>query len=43
MGSFIEGSKNPMTQTSTPKSVEEVVAEIMQVNKTIELFHTMQL
>jgi hypothetical protein len=26
MGSFIKGSKNPTTQTSTPKSMEEVVA-----------------
>jgi hypothetical protein len=29
MGSFAEGSNNPMTQTSTPKSVEKVVAKVM--------------
>jgi hypothetical protein len=29
MGSYVEGSKNPMTHTSTPKFVEEVVAEVM--------------
>jgi hypothetical protein len=38
MGSSIEGLKNPMTQTSTPKFVEEVVAKVMQVNKVVELF-----
>jgi hypothetical protein len=30
MGSSTEGSKNPTTQTNTPKSVEEVVREVMQ-------------
>jgi hypothetical protein len=29
MGSYAEGSKNLMTQTSTPKFVEEVVTEVM--------------
>jgi hypothetical protein len=29
MGSFAEGSKNPTTQISTPKFVEEVVVEVM--------------
>ncbi len=29
LGSSIEGPKNPMTQTSTPKSMEEVVVEVM--------------
>jgi hypothetical protein len=30
-----------MTQTNTPKLVEEVVAKIMKVDKVIELFQTM--
>jgi hypothetical protein len=30
-----------MTQTSTPKFVEEVVAEVTKADKAIELFHTM--
>ncbi len=30
-----------MTQTSAPKSVEEVVIEVMKANKAIELFQTM--
>ncbi len=30
MGSFAEGSKNPTTQTSTPKFVEEVTTKVMQ-------------
>jgi hypothetical protein len=30
MGSFVEGSKNPTTQTSTPKFEEEVAAKVMQ-------------
>ncbi len=29
LGSFVEGSRNPMTQTSTPKYVEEVVTKVM--------------
>ncbi len=41
MGSSIEGFKNPMTQTSTPKYVEEAATKIMQVDKAIELFYTM--
>jgi hypothetical protein len=41
LGSFEEGSKNPKTQTSTPRFVEEVVEEVMQVNKVVELFQTM--
>ncbi len=32
LGSSGKGSKNPMTQISTPKFVEEVVAKIMQVD-----------
>jgi hypothetical protein len=38
LGSFVEGSKNPMTQISTPKFVEEVATLVMQVDKAIELF-----
>jgi hypothetical protein len=41
MGSFAKGSKNLMTQTSTQKFVEEVVAKVMQVDKAAELFQTM--
>ncbi len=39
--SFKKGSKNLTTHTSTPKSMEEVVAKEMQANKTTELFQTM--
>jgi hypothetical protein len=28
LGSFVEGFKDPTTQTSTPKFVEEVVAKL---------------
>jgi hypothetical protein len=38
MGSFVERSKNPRTQTNTPKSMEEVPTKIMQTYKAIELF-----
>ncbi len=38
LGSSVEGFGEPMTQTSTPKVVEEVVAELMKVNKVVELF-----
>ncbi len=41
MGSFTKGSRNPSTQTSTPKSMEEVVTKVMYANKVIELFQTM--
>ncbi len=41
LGSFLEGSRNPMTQTCTPKFVEEVAIEVMKVDKTVELFQTM--
>jgi hypothetical protein len=41
LGSSIEESGNPTTQTSTPKSVEEVVVEVMKVDKLVELFQTM--
>jgi hypothetical protein len=38
LGSFVEGFGDPMTQTSTPKSMEEVAIEVMKVDKTVELF-----
>ncbi len=38
LGSFVEGSKDPTTQTNTLKSVEEVAREVMKANKAIELF-----
>jgi len=41
LGSSVEGSKAPTTQTNTPKSTEEVATKIMKVNKAIELFQTM--
>jgi hypothetical protein len=41
MGSSIEGFKDPMTQINTPKSMEEVVTKVMQVDKVVELFQTM--
>ncbi len=41
MGSFVEGSKNPTTQTNTPKSMEELATKVMQVDKATELFQTM--
>ncbi len=39
LGSFVEGFKNPTTQTSTPKSMEEIVIEVMQADITIKLFY----
>jgi hypothetical protein len=41
LGSFVEGSKNPTTYTSTPKSMDEVVEEVMQVDKEANFFQTM--
>jgi hypothetical protein len=41
MGSFVEGSKTTMTQTNTPKFVEEVAIEVMQTQKVAKLFQTM--
>ncbi len=41
LGSSIDGSKGPTTQTSTPKFVEEVVGEVMKEDKAVELFRTM--
>ncbi len=43
LGSYAEGSGDPTTQTSTPKSMEEVVVEVMKVNKAVELFQPWQL
>ncbi len=36
--SFAEGSRDPTTQTNTPKSMEEVIAKEMKVDKGVELF-----
>jgi hypothetical protein len=41
MGSFVKRSKNPMTQTSTPKSMEEISTKVMRTRKEIELFKIM--
>ncbi len=41
--SFVEGSGSPMTLTSTPKSVEEVVIEVMKAYKAFELIQPWQL
>jgi hypothetical protein len=41
MGSYVEGSKNPTTQTNALKFVEEVATKIMQAYKVAELFQTM--
>jgi len=42
MGSSVEGSKNPTTQTNALKFVEEVVAKVMQAYKLVaELFQIM--
>jgi hypothetical protein len=38
MRSFVEGSKNLTTQTSTPKFMKEVAAKVMQPNQATELF-----
>jgi len=42
LGSFEERFKNLMTRTSTPKSVEKVVVEVMQVDKATNFFQTME-
>jgi hypothetical protein len=38
MGSSTKGAKDPTTQTSTLKFGEEVAIEVMQIDKTCELF-----
>jgi hypothetical protein len=40
LGCSIEESINPKTQTSTPKSVEEVVTKVMQADKIAKLYQT---
>jgi hypothetical protein len=41
LGSYVKGSGDHKSQTSTPKFVEEVVAKVMKADKTTELFQTM--
>jgi hypothetical protein len=41
LGSFIEGSKDFTTWTSTLKFVEEVAAEVMKADKATKIFWTM--
>jgi hypothetical protein len=41
LGSFAEGSRNLTTQTNTSKLVEEVIVEVMQEDKAVEVFQTM--
>jgi len=41
LGSFAKGFGDPTTQTNTPKSMEEVVTEVMKTNKIAKLFQTM--
>jgi hypothetical protein len=41
LGSSRKGYEDPRTQTSTPKSVEEVATKVMKVDKAAELFQTM--
>jgi hypothetical protein len=41
LGSSTKESIDPITQTSTPKFVEEVAVEVMKVDKAVELFQTM--
>jgi hypothetical protein len=38
LGSSVEGCGYPMTQTSTPKSMEEVASKVMKTDKVVELF-----
>ncbi len=40
LGSSIEGSRDLITQTSAPKSMEDVVAKVMKANKVVKLFQT---
>jgi hypothetical protein len=41
LGSFVEGSKNPRTWTSTPKFMDKINVELMKIDKAVELFQTM--
>ncbi len=43
LGSSVEGSRDPTTQTNTLKSMEEVAVKVMKANKVIELFQTMEI
>jgi len=43
LGSFAKASKDPTTQTSRSKYVEEVAIEIMKIDKAVELFQTMSI
>jgi hypothetical protein len=36
--SSAKGSRDPTTQTSTPKSMEELTAKVMKANKVAKLF-----
>ncbi len=40
-GSYAKGSRDPTTQTNTPKSMEEVATKVMKANKAAMLFQTM--
>ncbi len=40
METFVKGFKYFMKYTSTPKSMEEVVVEVMQTQKATKLFQT---
>jgi hypothetical protein len=37
-GSYAKGSRDPTTQTNTPKSMEEVATKVMKANKAAMLF-----
>jgi len=41
LGSFVEGFKDPTTQTSTPKFGGGSCKIVMQIDKVVELFQTM--
>ncbi len=41
LGSSTKGSKDLMTHTCTPKSMEEVATNLMKIDKATELFQTM--
>ncbi len=35
-GSYAKGFRDPTTQTSTPKSMEKVITEVMKANKVVK-------
>ncbi len=43
LGSSVEGSGNPMTWTSTPKSMEEVATKVMKAIRYLSYFKPWQL